>query len=175
MKSPDIDSIRNKVNLDVREPTPLRLLVLQDKPTPKEAQALLAWASIREKCAGYGHVWIAQLPLLPSESADFKERVRAGINDFIDKGLQGGNYLTALLYQRRITFGEFNRQRAELQAKLQAEEQEWAAVVAAADYASTLQKAAIAEKHADAAVAILQAAASAVCASATYRTVQKMC
>ena len=38
-----------------------------------------------------------------------------------------------------------------------------------------VQKAAIAQQQADAAIAVLQAAASAACSSATNRVIQKMC
>jgi hypothetical protein len=176
VKSPEIDPIRDKINFegDARSP-PVRLLVLKDKPTPREAQALLAWGAAREKCMKYFHAGIAALPLPPSMDPEIKERAKLGLNNVVDNAFRGGNYLTAALYEKKLTYGEFNKQRADLTAKLVAEHTAWVEAWVNQDKASTLQKAAVAQQQADAAVAVLQAAASVACASTKNRTVQAMC
>jgi hypothetical protein len=174
LKSPELDPIRDKVNFNSPSP-PLRLLVLKDKPTPREAQALLAWGAVREKCVQYFHAGFATLPLPPSMDPEIKERAKLGLNNAIDNAFRGANFLTAELYERRLTYGEFNKRRAELTAKIGAEHAAWVATWSSQDQASTLQKAALAQQQAEAAVAVLQAAAAIACASTKNRAVQAMC
>jgi hypothetical protein len=174
VKSPEIDPIRYKVNFDAPSP-PLRLLVLKDKPTPREAQALLAWGAAREKCMKYFHAGIATLPLPPSMDPEIKERAKLGLNNVVDNAFRGGNYLTAALYEKKLTYGEFNKQRADLTAKLVAEHTAWVEAWVNQDKASTMQKAAVAQQQAEATVAVLQAVASVACASTKNRSVQAMC
>jgi hypothetical protein len=174
LKSPELDPIRDKVSFDATQ-TPLRMLVIKDKPTPKEAQALLAWGSVREKCVSYTRAAIASLPLPPGMNEDIKERAKAGLTSAVDQALRGGNYLTVALYEKRISYGDFNKQRAELTTKILAEHAAWVATWSAQDVAVTTQKAVVAQKQADAAVAVLQAAASVACASTKNRTVRALC
>jgi PBP1b-binding outer membrane lipoprotein LpoB len=175
MKSPELDPIRDKVSIENAINPPVRFLVNNNKPTPKEAQALLTWASLREKCAGYERAAIASLPVPPDMDADIKERAKAGLNNVIDQAQRGGNYLIAALYEKRMTYGEFNKHRADLSQKILAEHAAYVATWVEQDKASTLQKAAVAQQQADATVAVLQAVASAACTSSKNRNVQALC
>lgn len=114
---PEFDAIRNKVSFDTHNP-PARFLVLKDKATPKEGQVLLAWAATGEECARHEHGAIATLPLPPSMDEGIKERAKAGLTNVVDQDLRSTNILIAALYQRQITYGEFNRRRAEITAKI---------------------------------------------------------
>jgi hypothetical protein len=174
LQSPELDPIRDKVSFNPLE-TPVRLLVLKDKPTPQEAQALLAWSAVRDKCGVLMREMIANLPLPPSMDAGIAQQARAGLTNALNNAGRGTNYLTAALYEKRISYGEFNKQRADLVTKVAAEHAAWVASWTAQDVASTTQKAAVAQQQADAAVAVLQAAAKVACASTKNRTVQAMC
>jgi len=113
LKAPTLDPIRNKVLLDAREATPLQFLVINEKPSPKEQEALLAWGAIREKCTGYFHATISKIQPPPSMDPSLQESTMAILNHVADQTLQSVNLLTAMLYARKITFGEFNKQREE--------------------------------------------------------------
>lgn len=175
LRTSALDPIRNKVVFDANEPTPLRFLVINEMPTPKEQQALLAWGVVREKCAGYYHIAISKIRPPPSMDPALQESISTILNHVDDQNLQSVNLLTAMLYARRITFGEFNKRRAELKEKIGDEMKVWAASFDAQDRANILQKAQVAQQQADAAMAVLVAAASAACSATTNRTVQAMC
>jgi hypothetical protein len=170
--SPALDPIRAKVQFDPSTPTPMALLILTTKPNSTEKKALLAWSLMREKCSGYLRAAIADLPLPPAMDPAIKDQAKAGLTDYVNRQLQGGNYLTAMLYTGQLTFGEFSKRRAEFHAKLHAQMGAWLAVLDARDKASTMQKAAAAQQEADAAVAILQAAA---CAGSRGRASLVLC
>jgi hypothetical protein len=77
-----------------------------------------------------------------------------------------------MLYEGQITYGEFNRQRDELNIKSRAELGAYTAAVDAQDRAETLQKAAAAQREVDATVTLL---ASAACATARGLTARALC
>lgn len=65
MRAPEI--IRAKVNFSPEGPS-AGLLVLNEKPTPKEAETLLAWSTLRGKCADIFRA--ATSILVPQQQAD---------------------------------------------------------------------------------------------------------
>jgi hypothetical protein len=150
-------------------------LVLKDKPTPREQEALLAWAAVRQKCGGYARDAIAKLPLPPGMDEAIKERAKAGLYNVIDQSAKGNDLLTAALYERKITYGEFNTKRQELTAKIVAEHAAYAESWMADDKAVTLQKAAVVQKQAETAVAVLEAVGQVACATSKNKTVKAMC
>lgn len=104
---------------------------------------------------------------------DLKERARAGLAGFADGQLQTGNFLTAALYTSQLTFGEFNRKRAEANTARMASMAAWLATLNAEDRAQTVQRAEVAQQQAEAAAALLKAVG---CAAGTKsRFVQAMC
>ena len=150
----------------------MSLLIDTSKPNAAQLKALLAWSTVRENCGGYLRSAIAELPLPPSMDQRIKEQFRAGVSDYVKQQLQSGNYLTAMLYTGQISYGEFNKRRAELSEKLMAQLGAWLSVLDAQDKANTMQKAAAAQREVNAAVAVLEAAA---CGSAKGRTAQVLC
>lgn len=161
LRSAALNPIREKAPPDLPSVIPMEALVLNSKPTPIEKKALLAWSTVRARCNGYGHGAINELPLPPSMDNGLKDQLRQGINNYLDNVLQSLNYLTAMLYNGQITYGEFNRQRGELRTKLNGALTAWISVIDAQDKAQTAQKAAVAQKQLDTAVAVLAAAACA--------------
>lgn len=174
-KSPELDPIRDKVILGIPLNPPVRLLVITDKPTPKEGQALLAWASARERCAGYQRASVANMPLPPSMDGSIKEQVKTGLYHVADQSMRGVNYLTAALYEKRMTYGEFNKQRTDLTTKLMDENSALMATLFQQDRANAMQKAAAAQQQVDAAIDVLQAVASTACAGAKSSTIRALC
>jgi hypothetical protein len=173
-KSTDLDPIREKVAFNPGQAS-VKMLVNTERPTAFEQKALLAWASRREKCNNYLHSAISSIPWPASMEPGLKEQAKAGLNGHADRVLRSGNYLSASLYSGQITYGEFNKRRAELQEKLSADMAAWGALIDAQDRAGTLQKAMIAQQQLDAAISVVQAAASVACASAKGRVARAMC
>ena len=119
-RSADLDPIREKVAFRPGDAS-LKMLVNAERPTALEKKAPLAWASHREKCNGYLHVAVSSIPWPASMEQGLKEQAKAGLNGYADRVLRSGNYLSASLYSGQITYGEFNKQGAELQDKLSAD------------------------------------------------------
>ena len=83
-------------------------------------------------------------------------RVRGGVLAFNLQAYKSTNYLTALLYSGKLTFGEFNRQRAQINDQLYAEMRQWLLVLDSQNRAAEAERAAAVQASAEAAVTVLR-------------------
>jgi site-specific DNA-adenine methylase len=152
---------------------PAEALVIHAKATSaSEKKAILAYVDIRQRCMSYFKDTVASLPWPADMSDELKQRLVEGFNNYADNLLRSGKYLSVMLYEGQITYGEFNRQRGDLNVKSRAELSAYTATIDAQDRAETLQKAAAAQREVDAAVTLL---ASAACATAHGSTARALC
>lgn len=95
------DAIRYKVAIrEKATQAPLEMLADKTYPTDEERRTLNVWKIARDVCADSGASYRAQYA-----PADYRASIDAGFIRF--------NGLIARLYARDITYGEFNRARAE--------------------------------------------------------------
>jgi hypothetical protein len=158
LRSPSLDIIRDKVPFETSplRPTPVQFLVIDRRPSANEKAALLAWATIRERCFGYGNEAVNAISFPASTDQTLSAHVRGGILAFVLQGHKSTNYLIALLYSGKLTFGEFNRQRAQINDQLYAEMRQWLLVLDSLNRAAEAERAAAVQAAAEAAVTVLR-------------------
>jgi hypothetical protein len=172
LESRRLDPIRDKVKFTGTEPVPFRLLIISGTPTPPEKEAIVVWSDARADCAARLRQLFETMPLPASMPPEFQRQVRAGLAGFADRALQATNLLSAGLYDGRLTYREFNKERGEIVAKLTADLRHWVEAMDAEDRAQVVQRAEAAQREVDAAVTLVRVAA---CANARGRFARMMC
>ncbi|GIL38154.1 hypothetical protein TMPK1_03910 [Rhodospirillales bacterium TMPK1] len=140
------DPIRDKIELRrgvvSTEAVPFALLVNEKTPTATEKAALSAWATQRETClAQTWHVQRGSPP--PGWSAEAWRRW----GSFIDSSVQQTTVLAAALYNGKITYAEFAKQRGEATAAAGTAQQSWVEATRIADQQRRLQEQQLAEQR----------------------------
>jgi hypothetical protein len=170
-----LDPIRDKLELlrtPNSSPTPVVLLVIGDFANTQEKDAIMKWSAARDQCGARSRDFAATLSIPASVPTELQQRVRNGIIDFQNQAAQGVNYLIAGLYSGQMSYGEFNKQRSDLDSKVVAGTRAWLAAIDAEDKQNVAAQAQAAQQQVDAFVAILEAAA---CAKAKGNFEKAMC
>ena len=172
MASPAVDPIRDDIQIDISKPTPFRLLVITATASPSQQQAIVAWSDARAACAEAAHRMFANLPLPESMSPELQQQARFGLARFVDQSLEASNILAAPLYDGQISFGEFNKKRAELRDQMQAQLKLLLSALDAQDKAEVMARAQAAQQQL---VATIEALRAVGCATARGRFARAMC
>ena len=172
--STDLDAIRDKVELSRSATTavPVAMLVLTAKPTDAEKAALLIWSADREQCAALLRTFFQTFALPQSMPPAFQQQVHQGFVQFEDKVTQAVNYLIAGLYEGDLTYGEFNKKRAEADSEAYTVFKAWARTMDSQDSQRIAAEAAAAQAQLDAFASL---AYKLGCAAAKGRYAQALC
>ena len=128
MKNPDLNSIRNKVEL-LRTansgPPPFEIATNNSFPTQKEKQAISIWAKLREQCGKQSKEALSQNDTLVANAmqqayVDKQKEFRRQIEGQLSS-------LVVALYQSKLTYGEFAQKRYELVESVVSAEREYRA------------------------------------------------
>jgi hypothetical protein len=128
----DLDPIRGKVELVRSEntgPPPFAILSNESIPTPDEKVAIAKWATIRDGCFERRNQWSSSASLPSNENPLVRDKYLS-----FDRQLaQQISVLIVALYEGKMTYSEFARERADIGIKVVTERQEWMQAVAIAE------------------------------------------
>jgi hypothetical protein len=170
----DLDPIRTKVELVKAggSPTPFSMLVNTATPTEVEKVALSRWGDLRGRCHELYSQAMTEIQLPPSMPQEFQERFKNGMVQFDGRVEQAINYLIAALYSGQMSYGEFNKQRADTGTQIAGVIQQWLKVMDAEDKQRVLAEAQAAQQQFEAIVNLAHAVG---CAKAKGAYAQALC
>lgn len=128
MANPALDPIRNKVELlrsDNDGPPPFLILSNSSIPTMSERSAIAKWATIREEC------FRRQIQFVSTSNGD--PLIRDKSFSFVRQAAEQINVLTVALYQGKMTYGEFARERTQIDESAEAARRDWLITAQAAE------------------------------------------
>jgi hypothetical protein len=134
----DLDAIRDKVELLKSAsdgPTPFEILSNKNYPSTKEKAAISLWAKMRDSCnkriADYKET-------IPLSNGSTKES-RMMQNSILNSALAKISSLSVQLYDGKLTYGEFAKQRMDAINDSMDAQREWMKTIAASKRASSTQ------------------------------------
>jgi hypothetical protein len=135
----DLDPIRDKVELirsDTAGPPPFAILSNESLPTQQERISIGKWATIRDACFQRFTQAATSAPLPPNQNPLVREKSLT----FNRQGAERLDILIVVLYQGKMTFSEFAKERAQIGEETAAARQDWLQAVQAADQQRAAQQ-----------------------------------
>ncbi|WP_413892669.1 hypothetical protein [Candidatus Skiveiella danica] len=146
LKSPELDAIRGKVELERTNPDaapPFQIAVNDTFPTNEERAVIAKWATIRDECAKKANA----VPFIPPGSSPMRVTFLQQDKAFATSAQGRIGDLIVFLYQQKLTYGEFAKKRYEISRDAYQAQLQFRQSVQIADQQRQLQAQQIAEQQ----------------------------
>jgi hypothetical protein len=146
LQTPDLDSIRTKVELfreSWESPVPFAVATIDAFPTDAERTAIAKWATLRDDCIKRSNAAFSMPPSATplqvteiQQDRSFGQTSSARVGDLI-----------VLLYQQKLTYGEFARKRYEITRDAAEAERQYRQAMQFADQQQRMQAQQLAQQQ----------------------------
>lgn len=146
LQAPDLDPIRTKVELSRESwesPVPFAIATIDAFPTEAERAAIAKWATLRDDCIKRSNAAFS----IPPSAAPLQVTEIQQDRAFGQAGSAKVGDLIVLLYQQKLTYGEFARKRYEITHEAAEAERQYRQAMQFADQQQRMQAQQLAQQQ----------------------------